>query len=131
VKYSASGAFQWVKNYGADDNGPHAAGVAVDSLGKIVITGVMTTGIDFGFGWVLGQGGSDAFVLKFDSNSTILWAKRGAPYGDRGTAIAIDRANNNILVSGDCGTGGLDFGTTNKILTSNTVNNSYFARFSP
>jgi len=96
-----------------------------------VVAGEMVTGIDFGFGWLLGQGGNDAFVVKFDSNSTLLWAKRGGPYGDRGTGVSIDRSNNNIFVIGDCGTVGVNFGSQTVITTPNTSNNSFFLKISP
>jgi hypothetical protein len=131
AKYNASGTHMWSKSYGAESNGPHAAGVAVDGNGRVIVTGEMITGIDFGFGWLLGQGGNDAFVLKLDSNSTVLWAKRGSPYGDRGSGITVDRSNNNIFVVGDCGTAGVDFGAQSVITTLNTSNNSYFLKISP
>jgi len=33
-----------------------------------------------------GPGGNDAMILNLDANMNVLWAKRGAPYGDRATA---------------------------------------------
>jgi len=131
AKYSSSGVFSWSKSFGAPDNGPHAAGVAVDTAGKITVTGEITTGINFGFGWLLGQGGNDVMIVKFDPNSAVLFAKRGAPYGDRGTAISVDPSNNNILVSGDCGTAGLNLESQTVISTPGTANNSYFVRLTP
>jgi hypothetical protein len=131
AKYNSSGAYLWSRSFGAPDNGPHAAGVAVDTAGKIIVTGEVTTGIDFGFGWLLGQGGNDVMIVKFDANSGVIFAKRGGPYGDRGTAITVDPSNNNIMVSGDCGTAGLSLGSQTVIPTSGTGNNSYFVRITP
>jgi len=131
VKYNSTGTHLWSASYGAEINGPHVAGVAVDATGRIVITGEMVTGIDFGFGWLLGQGGNNAFVVKLDSNSTVLWAKRSSSSGDSGKSVTIDRSNNNIFVAGACGTAGVIFGSQTVITTPNTSNNSFFVKISP
>jgi fibronectin type 3 domain-containing protein len=131
AKYNSSGVYQWSKSFGAPDNGPHSAGVAVDNLGRIIVVGEITTGIDFGTGWLLGQGGNDAFILKLESNSSLSWVKRGSPYGDRSTAVCVDKATNAIFLSGDSGTAGFDFGSQTILSTSGTSNNASFFRFSP
>ncbi len=126
AKFTPSGICSWSRSFGAEVNGPHSASMAVDPQGAAVVSGEMITGIDFGYGYLLGQGGNDAMIVSFDQSGNVLWAKRGAPYGDRATASCAN--DSGIYVLGDCGSNPLDLGCSPIITTPGTVNNGWFVK---
>ena len=70
VKLNSSGDFLWAKSYGNSyDDQPHA--VAVDSSGKVYITGWFQQTVDFdpgaGVTNFASAGGTDAYLLKLNS----------------------------------------------------------------
>ncbi|MDC3980022.1 SBBP repeat-containing protein [Polyangium jinanense] len=99
AKYDAQGNHVWSRRFGA--NGTDGArGVAVDSTGNIVVTGVFQSTVDFGGGpHVSVSGTSDVFVLKLSSAGAFVWSRAyGAAGGDEGSAVAVDPAGNVIVV---------------------------------
>lgn len=83
-------------------------GVARDSLDNIIVIGVYETAditiynIDGSiFGTLPYSGGnSDAFLVKYNSNGTAIWATRIAGIGnDFGYSVAVD-SGNNIIITG-------------------------------
>lgn len=108
TKQTAAGAFFWSKRFGAsgDDQG---TGVAVDSLGNVLIAGFFTGSIDFGGGALTSAGGTDIFVAKFDPSGSHVWSKRfGSTGSDQGLALAVDPANG-VTFAGSF-SGSVDFG---------------------
>jgi hypothetical protein len=92
-------------------------GIAVDSLGNIVMVGAFHGKIDFGGGPLISAGSTDAFVAKFDSQGKAIWSRR---YGDAEGQEAWDvktDAQRNIIVVGAY-KGSISFGTT--VLTATT-----------
>ena len=65
VKYNSSGTKQWTKQFGTSSI-DWANGVAIDSSGNIVVTGYTDGSLDGNSN----SGGSDLFLLKFDSSGT-------------------------------------------------------------
>ncbi|MDI1450195.1 SBBP repeat-containing protein [Polyangium sp. 6x1] len=99
AKYDAQGNHLWSHRYGA--NGTDGArGVAVDSAGNIVVTGVFQSTVDFGGGpHVSVTGTSDVFVLKLSPVGGFMWSRAyGAAGGDEGSAVAVDATGNVIVV---------------------------------
>lgn len=100
VKFDTSGARQWATYYGgtATDQG---TGVACDAVGNVYLTGytqstasIATTGA---FQASLG-GSQDAFVAKFNSTGTRLWATYfGGTDVDQGLTITCDTFRNVFL----------------------------------
>lgn len=139
VKYDSGGTYKWSRSFGADINGPHIAGVAANASGQAVAVGEMITGIDFGdgSGWLLGQGGNDIFTLRFDNDATgrVLWARRGAPYADRGLGVALNKSTGLIYAIGDCGAETdlyhLNLSAQNTTKTTGTRNNTFWVSYSP
>jgi hypothetical protein len=64
VKLDAGGDHQWSRRAGGplDDTGN---GVAVDSVGNVVVTGAFNGTADFGTGPLVSPGGADIFVAKY------------------------------------------------------------------
>lgn len=94
VKYSSSGAEEWVKRYnGSANGGDKASGIALDNSGNIYITGyVSSTGM-----------GIDFATIKYTPAGIEVWAKRfsgaGGNTSENARAIAVDAAGN-VYVTG-------------------------------
>ncbi len=101
VKYNAAGSLQWAKTYG-DGLQEVANDIAVDAAGNIAMTGnFFSLSVLFGNYGVINSGVSDAFVAKFNTNGSALWAKRiGGGQTDNGVGVGID-GNGNVYVAGD------------------------------
>ena len=124
VKLNSNGEFLWARSYGNSyDDQPHA--VAVDSSGKVYITGWFQQTVDFDPGVetesFASAGSTDAYLLKLNSNGDFeSFTQFGSTSQDRGSAIAIDNADNVYVIGDFAGT--IDFdpglGTTNKTPTA-------------
>ena len=124
VKLNSSGDFLWAKSYGnSKDDQPHA--VAVDSSGTVNITGWFQQTVDFdpgaGVTNFASRGGTDAYLLKLNSTGDYeSLTQFGSTSQDKGSAIAIDSADNVYVIGDFAGT--IDFdpgpGTTNKTPTA-------------
>lgn len=103
VKFDLSGAWVignvYVSLFGG--TAPHVTGVAISS-DLLVVTGEMFGGMDFGQGFLIGQGGNDTMLARFSPNdfTTALWSRRGTPLGDSGRTIKI--AAGNVYIGGGC-----------------------------
>jgi hypothetical protein len=95
VQYDASGAVQWIREFGTDSVDA-AMAVAVDGENNVYVTG-------YTYGTFPGEtnaGGDDLFLAKYDATGTLLWAHQyGTDQGDFAKAIAVD-VNNNVYVAG-------------------------------
>jgi hypothetical protein len=100
VKYDASGNVLWAKSAGGtgDDSGQS---IATDAAGNIYVTGYfISSSITFGTTTLTNAGSNDIFVVKYDAQGNVLWAKReGGAFGDRAFGISTD-ASNNVIVTG-------------------------------
>lgn len=91
-----------------------ATGIAVDPMGRVVITGEFDADTDFGGGMLTNAGGRDIFVAKYDAAGNHLWSHG---FGDSQNQFAGDSNMGGIaapdatsvLVAGNFG-GLLDFG---------------------
>lgn len=103
AKYNSSGALLWARHGAAGTALDRAAGVAVDGLGNIYVTGFFQGSTTFGPGSVspatlISAGGDDLFVAKFNSNGVLQWAQRsGGGAQDRGAGIAVDASGNSYV----------------------------------
>jgi acyl dehydratase len=104
AKYSASGALLWAENMPGQTSGSvgQGAGVAIDGLGNIYVTGNYSGTVAFdpsssAHNLTSPTGGFDVFVAKYDPNGKALWAMDmpGTTYDvDVGNAIAVDGSGN-------------------------------------
>ena len=105
VKYNSTGTKQWTKQLGtpSEDTGH---GVTTDSSGNIFVTGQTWGGLDGN----TNSGGTDMFLVKYNSTGTKQWTKQlGTSSLDYGNGITSD-SSGNIYVTGIT-SGGLDGNT--------------------
>lgn len=95
TKYGADGTRVWTQQLGtaASDAGN---AMAVDSGGNVYVVGTTSGSLDGN----VGQGGSDLFVVKYDSGGTKQWTRLiGSNANEEGLGVAVD-ASNNVYVTG-------------------------------
>lgn len=82
AKLSTSGVLLWVKQFGApgNANAAYGRGISTDMYGNVFMTGDFGQQIAFGSNTLSAGGaiGQEAFVVKFDSNGSVLWAHQSA-----------------------------------------------------
>lgn len=98
----------WSRSFG-DPMPQRAHAVAVDALGNIYVAGSFQGTLEVGMNVLTAESGEDIFVVKYDTDGGVRWARRFGHGGDqRATAVALDPAGN-LVVTGDF-SGTLDFG---------------------
>jgi len=108
AQYDGSGNYVRVYSIGSEANAPHVASISADANG-VVVSGEMTTGLDFGQGFLLGNGGNDVMLIKLASDlsdpwTTAMWSRRGEASGgggDRAKSVTI--SGGYIYFAGDFG----------------------------
>ena len=103
---------------------------AIDKDGNVVVVGTFNGTLDFGDG-PLSASGNDIYLLKYDSNGSLLWSKS---FGDDsepqlGAAIATD-SNGNIVLAGTF-IGILDFGCGSLDAEGSQFSDAYVAKLTP
>jgi sugar lactone lactonase YvrE len=109
VKYNTSGTVQWVAQI-VSVNTDQGNGIATDSDGNVYVTGsgagTVTAYNSNGTAFATtlpNSGGSDAFVVKYDTTGTVQWVARIATTSaDEGSGIATDLGGN-VYVTGFSG----------------------------
>jgi hypothetical protein len=111
VKYDASGNVLWAKSAGGteDDRG---YSVATDASGNCYVTGSFhSSSITFGSYTLTNAGYLDMFLVKYDANGNVIWAKSAGGTGDDdGNSVATD-ANGNCFVTGSFDSPSITFGS--------------------
>ena len=94
IKFDGDGNALWSRQMGtsADD---YAIGVSVDRAGNSYVAGVTVGDLDGN----ASAGGSDLFVIKFDSGGNKLWSRQmGTSENDYAKGVATDNDGNAIVV---------------------------------
>jgi len=111
AKYSSTGQHLWSKRFGSsgDDVG---YGLAVDSVGDVVLSGKFQGSISFGGTALTSAGGDDVFLAKLSgATGAHSWSKSfGSTSGDQSLGVDVD-GNGNIVMTGYF-TGSVSFGGT-------------------
>jgi len=95
AKYNNSGKLVWKRQLGSSGD-DESYGVAVDTYGNVYISGY-TTGALAG----AKQGGSDAWVAKYNSSGKLVWKQQlGSSEYDTSSGIAVDTYGN-VYISGE------------------------------
>ncbi len=119
VKYSSVGNLIWAKGITSGIN-TKATGITCDDFGNICITGSYRNSITFDNITLTGSsnGAGAVYIVKFDSNGNVLWAKSsgGFPTSAFGESISND-ASGNFYVAGY-------FNSAIAIFNIDTINNA-------
>ncbi len=112
AKLSGNGVYQWAVRAGGAGL-EYGASIAVDSSGRVVVTGGFgSQTITFGSTTLINAGGSDGFVANLTSAGVWQWAVGvGGSSIEVGYGIAVD-GGSNILVTGSFGSPAVTFGST-------------------
>jgi hypothetical protein len=104
VKLDAQGGHVWSKRFG-DDAVQVFYGVAIDSKDDVLLTGASAGTIDLGGGPLTGNADWDVIVAKLKgTDGGYGWAKRfGDATGQLGTGVAVDGADDVVIVGGYAG----------------------------
>ena len=111
ARYDESGNYVWAKPYGGAYNcSDIAQSVVVDGSGRIAVTGQVQSSVNFGSGWLWGNGMENFFILDLTSSGEFSWVKRcdGTVGASCGTGVAVDPSGNIITAGWFSGT--VDFG---------------------
>ncbi|QDU78366.1 FG-GAP repeat protein [Polystyrenella longa] len=126
LKLDSSGQFEWVRTLGSSSY-EQSYDLTVDSASNIYVTGRFdgdSGPLTFNYGSIpyslTGFGGSDAYVIKLDSQGQFQWGKTlGGSGRDEGEGIAIDSFGNVFTTGFFEGTADFDPGTGTFDLSSN------------
>lgn len=111
AKLDTGGNWLWVRQAGGITR-DLARDIAVDSLGKIYVTGYFFNTCNFGSLSLTGAGYEDIFVACMDSSANWLWASSaGGSSSEGGNGIAIDSSGSILLVGSTYGAA--SFGSIN------------------
>lgn len=118
AKYDTSGNIMWARSAGGSGNiMDEGKSVAFNNYG-IFITGQYTNSITFGSNTLTSTGLNDMFLVNYDLNGNVLWAKSAGGVNDEvGVSIAANSNTNNVYVTGHFGSPVATFGST---LVTNT-----------
>ena len=100
VKYDATGNVLWANGAGGsgEDKG---TSIATDSQGNVYVTGIFAfDSIAFGGFTLINSGSISVFIVKYDANGNVLWAKSNLGAGNnQGKGICTD-ASGNVYITG-------------------------------
>jgi hypothetical protein len=110
--YAQSPQWQWAKSAGGTSV-EQANAVATDINGNVYVAGLFNSdSITFGATTLINAGGDDLFLAKYDSNGTVLWAKRaGGTNVDHASCVATD-VQGNVYIAGYFNSDSITFGAT-------------------
>ena len=131
AKYAANGAFQWAQRFGGTGT-DRGKGVAIDSSGNILITGLFGGTVSFGGTALVGTSAS-GFVAKYSPSGAHVWSRRlttGTGSVDEGRAVGVDGSGNVIVGAGfnftaDFGAGPWTAGAADMVIAKYTSAGAY------
>jgi hypothetical protein len=109
AQYSSTGTLRWLRSLPAGLTG--VAGLAADATGRVLVAGTFSGTLDAGTGGALtSAGATDVLLLLLALDGSPVWARRyGGTSADTARALAI-APGGDILLAGDTGNTGIDFG---------------------
>ena len=119
VKYAPDGTVLWAKSTGGN-MGDEGKSIFTDASGNVYLTGYFSSPtITFGTTTLINYWSNDIFIVKYNSEGTVLWAKStSVNYNFKSTSVSADFSGN-VYVIGSFNSSTLTFGTT--ILTNVNV----------
>jgi hypothetical protein len=113
AKYDPTGNLLWAQRFGGSSN-DRGTSITTDKAGNVYLTGYFYSPIIVFGSTTLTNAGNvgDIFVVKFDNQGNVIWARRDGGIGlEIPHSITVD-ALNNIIVTGRFSSNSITFGTT-------------------
>jgi hypothetical protein len=101
ASYAPDASFRWAHAYGANGN-DNTFEIAIDDQDRIYVAGAHHSNLTVGEQVLQVKGGNDAdiFVISFDTEGELLWAKNwGGPYGETPRDLSINPAGD-VFITG-------------------------------
>ena len=117
AKYDPSGNLLWAQRFGGSSN-DRGTSITSDKAGNVYLTGYFySPTIVFGSDTLINAGNvGDIFIVKFDNQGNVIWAKREGAIGlEIPHSITVD-ALNNIIVTGRFSSNSITLGATTLLL---------------
>lgn len=130
VKYDAAGNVIWATSASGSSYN-YANSITADcGPGNIIITGVFGGSITFGSTTLTANsGGSDIFVVQYDSGGNVMWAKSaGGSNSDYAYSVTTDYGCN-VYITGYFSSPTIAFGNLTLTNTTSGWNNVYLAKY--
>lgn len=128
VKFSSDGTQLWSKRFGGSEGDDSARGLAVDSLGNVLVTGSIVGTVTLGSSTTFATGpfDNDIVLAKLSANGDFIWSKRFASTtDDNGLSVSVG-PQDEVVLTGNF-SGPINFGTG--VLTSRE-HDVFLAKFS-
>lgn len=126
VKYNSAGNILWAKGAGGGSN-DEAYSLSSDPSGNIYLAGYFTQPSNFGSVKLTSAGISDMFLVKYDPDGNVLWAKSAGGKGDdRATGLQTD-ALGNSYITGFFTNDSISFGQV--VIPNDSIDNSFIAKY--
>lgn len=102
AKYSSTGAYNWVKNFGASSSSGAAEDISLDGSSNIYLTGYFYGSTDFnpgGSGTIYNSNNGSTFIAKYNNSGVYQWGYQGGlGIGYEGIEVVANPAGNAYLV---------------------------------
>ena len=137
VKFDANGNVLWAKGAdGGDCQGLVGYSITTDRIGNIFVTGFFGyDSVRFGKTTLVNHGDGNIFIVKYDPNGNVLWAKTtgdGESYQNEGKSVITDSVGN-VYITGSFQSEEISFGTTKliKAVPNTNQNDMFLVKYDP
>jgi hypothetical protein len=125
AKFNNSGGVVWLQQLGGSGY-DSASSIATDSAGNLYVAGIFTGTVTFGTNTLTSAGSYDIFLLSYDTNGKLRWARReGGADREQYPVVTVDKSGNAVLAGIFSGT--TTIGTT--FLTSAGGQDVFISRY--
>ena len=130
AKYNSSGVFQWARLGSGGNTNAYLTShsVTTDAQGNVIISGDYNKQVEFSGTTLPNTNATNIFMVKYDANGTVLWAKAGVSSSICWFADLTSDASNNIYATGKISTA-ITFGATT--IPNHQGDDMVIAKFDP
>jgi len=102
AKYDANGNTVWAKSAGGSSS-DHSSSITTDASGNVYVTGSFQSDTIYFETIALSSisGGRETYLVKYDENGNVVWAKGSSSVSSHGNDITTDTAGN-VYIIGEC-----------------------------
>lgn len=134
AKISSAGNAVWAQSAGGNSSTDRGNAIAVDASGNVFTTGgFMSSSANFGTVTVTNSasGINDFFIVKYDANGNVLWAKSAGGNGtDIGNGVAVDPSGN-AYITGSFASPSINFGAGALTNASSGTQDLFIVKYDP